>query len=375
MPMQPGGNPKAASLGASTRAVHAGLPAAADGEPFLPPPTLAAPFHLTGASDASLYGYARYANPTWTALETALAELEGGPALIFASGMAAVSALALTLLRDGDVLVCCQDGYPGIRNLAREQLEPRGIEVRWVPTDTEATVAACDGATLVWTETPSNPRLDVLDVRAVADAAHAAGARLAVDNSLATPLGQRPLELGADFSVAAATKSMAGHSDVLLGYVAARDPAALEDLLAWRGTSGSIAGPFEAWLVHRSLATLELRLARQSQSALALAEMLGGRGDLAEVLHPSFDPVAATQMLHFGPLVCFDCGDGARAQRFLSRSWLVTEATSFGGVHTTAERRARWGTDAVGEGFVRLSAGIEETDDLLADVAAALDAS
>src|SRR4051794_23406596 len=187
MPLEPAGDAKAATFGPSTRAVHAGLPGAADGEPFLPPPTLAAPFHLSGPSDASPYGYARYANPSWTALETAIAELEGGPALIFSSGMAAVSALVLTLLRDGDVLVAGEDGYPGIRGLAREQLAPRGVEIRFVPTDTEATVAACDGATLVWVETPSNPRLDVLDLRAVAEAAHAAGALLAVDNSLATP--------------------------------------------------------------------------------------------------------------------------------------------------------------------------------------------
>jgi cystathionine gamma-lyase len=353
--------------------VHAGLPVAADGQPFLPPPALAAPFHLAGPSDASPYGYSRYANPSWTALEAALAALEGGPALIFGSGMAAVTALVLTALQDGDVLVVCEDGYPGVRTLAREQLAPRGVEVRFVATDTEATVAACDGATLVWVETPSNPRLDVLDLRAVASAAHAAGARLAVDNSLATPLGQCPLELGADFSVCAATKAISGHSDVLLGYVAAREPAALEPLLEWRGLTGAIAGPFEAWLVHRSLATAELRLARQSRSALALAEALRDRGDLAGVFHPSFSAAAAEQMRHFGPLVCFDCGSEARAQAFLTRALLVTEATSFGGVHTTAERRARWGTDAVGEGFIRLSCGIEDTEDLLGDVMAALD--
>jgi cystathionine gamma-lyase len=369
MPLEPGGSAKAA-FGPSTRAVHAGLPGAVDGEPFLPPPTLAAPFHLAGPADAAPYTYTRYANPTWTALEAAIAALEGGPALIFASGMAAVTALLLTTLEDGDVLVVCEDGYPGVRTIAREQLAPRGVEVRFVATDTEATVAACDGATLVWVETPSNPRLDVLDLRAVAAAAHETGARLAVDNSLATPLGQSPLELGADFSICAATKAISGHSDVLLGYVAAHEAAALEPLLAWRGLTGAIAGPFEAWLVHRSLATAELRLARQSHTALALAEALRDHG--VATFHPSFDAVAAAQMRHFGPLVCFDLETEARAQAFLSRALLVTEATSFGGVHTTAERRARWGTDAVGEGFIRLSAGIEDTEDVLADVIAAL---
>jgi cystathionine gamma-lyase len=369
MPLEPAGKPKASTYGPSTLAVHAGLPDPVDGQPFLPPPTLAAPYHLAGPSDASTYGYGRYANPSWTALEAALGELEGGEALIFGSGMAAVSAVVLTLLRDGDVLVACEDGYPGIRGLAHDHLEPRGVDVRFVPTSTEATVAAAADATLVWVESPSNPRLDVLDIPAVAEAAHAAGARLVVDNSLATVLGQRPLELGADFSVAAATKSLSGHSDVLLGYVASH--LAMDELLAWRGLTGAIAGPFEAWLVHRSLATAELRLARQSQTALALAEALRERG--IETFHPSFDAVAAGQMRHFGPLVCFDVGDKARAQAFLSRARLVTEATSFGGVHTTAERRARWGTDAVGEGFIRLSCGVEDTEDVLADVLAALE--
>jgi cystathionine gamma-lyase len=374
MPLEPAGNAKGASFGPSTRAVHAGLPEASQGEPFLPPPVLAAPYHLAGAADASPYGYARYANPTWTHLERALGDLEGGEALVFASGMAAMTAVLLTRLGEGDVLVACGDGYPGIRSLARSHLEPRGIEVRLVPTDTEATVEACPGAGLVFVETPSNPRLDVLDIAAVAAAAHAAGALLAVDNSLATPLGQRPLAHGADLSVTAGTKALSGHSDVLLGAVAARDGALLEDVLAWRSLTGSIVGPFEAWLVHRSLATLDLRLTRQSDNALAIAELLAARDDVAEVRHPSGDPVAARQMERFGPLVCFDLGSAERAQAFLAAARLVSEATSFGGIHTTAERRARWGTDEVGEGYIRFSAGIEDTADLLADVERALDA-
>jgi cystathionine gamma-lyase len=329
------------SHGPGTRAVHAGLPEAQDGAPFLPGPELAAPYHLAGSADASHYGYGRYANRSWDL--------------------------------PGEVLVVTEDGYPGARRIARERLEPRGVEVRLVPTDTEAIVAACAGAHLVWVETPSNPRLDVCDVEAVARAAHAAGAALAVDNTSPTPLGQTPLALGADIVVASATKSLSGHSDLLLGYVAARDGAALEDVRAWRDLTGAVAGPFEAWLAHRSIATADLRLERQSVSAQALADLLRARSDVTDVCHPSFHEVAHRQMRRFGPLVGFALPDAQTAQRFLSSTELVAEATSFGGVHTTAERRGRWGTDDVPEGFIRFSCGIEETEDLIADVTAALD--
>lgn len=357
--------------GFGTRAVRAGLPPARDGEPLLPGPELAAPYHLSGPADAAPYGYGRYGNRSWTHLEAALGDLEGGEALVLPSGMAALTAVVERLGR-GDVLVAPGDGYPGIRLLG-ERLALRGVEVRLVPTGTESFAAACAGATLVFLETPSNPGLEVCDIAAVAEAARSAGALLAVDNTLATPLGQQPLDLGADFSAAAATKGLAGHSDVLLGYVAARDPELLSHARAWRDQCGAIPGPFEAWLVHRSLATAELRLERQSRNAQAIAELLGARDDVSGVRHPARDPVARRQMRRFGPLVCFALPDAGAAQRFLRAADLVAEATSFGGVHTTAERRGRWGTDDVPDGFIRLSAGIEDTDDLLADVARALD--
>ena len=359
--------------GASTRAVHAGLPAAAQGEPLLPGPVFAAPFHLSGPPEESPYGYARDGHPTSANLEAALGTLEEGEAVVFASGMAAVAAVVLGRLRTGDVLVAPADGYPGIRKLASERLEPLGIEVRLVRTDTEAIVAAAPGATLVWVETPSNPRLDVCDLAAVADVAHAAGALLAVDNTLATPLGQQPLALGADFTMVAGTKSLAGHSDLLLGSVAVRDPAHAAALREFRTQAGAIPGPFETWLAHRSLPTLELRLERQSATALALAERLQELPGVTDVRHPGLPEhpnhaVARRQMRRFGALVGFTLPSAAAAEAFLASAELVVDATSFGGVHTTAERRARWGTDAVAEGFVRLSAGIEDADDVLADV-------
>jgi cystathionine gamma-lyase len=368
------------SDGPSTRAVHAGIPEAEQGKPLAPGPVLAAPFHLQGEKDAAPYGYGRDGNPTWTAVEAALGTLEDAEAVLFSSGMAAVCAVLEPALGAGDVLVAVHDGYPGVRNVANDRLAPRGVEVRFVPTDTEAIVAACEGATLVWVETPSNPALDVCDIAAVAEAAHAAGARLAVDNTLATPLGQRPLDLGADAVMYSATKALSGHSDIVLGGVSLRDPAWADTLRKHRSQGGAIAGPFEAWLLHRSLPTLGLRLERQSANALALARFLRDHPAVLDVRHPGLEDhpqhaLAARQMTLTGPLVGFTLDGAERAQRFLAACRLVAEATSFGGVHSSAERRLRWEMDDVSPGFIRFSAGLEAAEDLVADVCAALDAA
>jgi cystathionine gamma-lyase len=350
--------------GDSTRTAHAGLPAGADGEPFLPGPTFAAPYHLAGPSDASRFNYGRYDNPTWARLEDALGELEGAQSVVFASGMAAVSAVVIPSLHTGDVLVAPSDAYPGIRAIAHDVLEPNGIEVRFVPTDDEAVRAALPGATLVWLESPSNPGLDVLDLPALAAEAHAGGAVVAVDNTLAGPLRQRPLEAGADYSVMSGSKHLAGHSDLILGAVAVADDERAQALRSWRIATGAIPGPFEAWLAHRSLATWALRLERQEASARAIADALRARDDVSDVRWPGV-----------GSVVCFDVGSQARADAFLEACELVAAATSFGGLHANAERRARWGSDDVGEGFIRFNAGIEDTPDLVADVERALELS
>lgn len=364
----------------ATRVVHGGLPAAQQGEPFMPGPVLAAPYHLSGPKDASPYGYARFANPTWDGYEAALGELEGGEAILFSSGMAAVSAVLATL-RAGDVAIVPGDAYPGVATLAAQLHAPRGIEVRVVTTDAAQIVAALPGATLVWIETPSNPGLAVLDVEALAVAAHAAGALLAVDNTLATPLTQRPLELGADLSVSSASKFLTGHSDLVLGYIAVADPERATALRTWRELTGAIAGPFETWLAHRSLATLDVRHERQCATALALARAMSDRADISGLLYPGLPEHPAHELAarlfgdRFGALVCFDLGTEQRAQAFLGACRLVAEATSFGGVHSSAERRLRWGIDDVSPGFIRFSAGIEDSGDLVADVSAALDAT
>jgi cystathionine gamma-lyase len=344
------------SHGPSTRAAHAGLPEPAQGQPFLPGPVLAAPYHLRGDPHSTPYGYGRDANPTWTALERAIGGLDGGRTVVFSSGMAAVAAVVLPRLRPGDVLVACGDGYPGIRQISEADLRPKGIEVRLVRTDTEQIVAAADGATLVWVETPSNPRLDTCDLDAVRAATTGL---LAVDNTVATPLAFQPLAHGADFAVTSGTKALTGHSDVLLGAVSVRDPALVQELVDWRIRTGSILGPFEAWLAHRSLGTLGLRLERQQANARALVDALEGR--VTDLRWPGI-----------GPVISLALPTAEAAQAFLDACDLVSEATSFGGIHSTAERRARWGGDDVPEGFIRFSCGIEDTGDLVADVLQAL---
>lgn len=353
--------------GRSTRAVHAGLPPAEDGQPFLPGPTFAAPYHLAG--DASPTGYGRYFNPTWEAWEAALGEIEGAAALGFASGMAACTAILQTF--EGPV-VLPNDTYGMVAKAAALA----GVDARAAPSDPEALLAAAEGARLMWIETPTNPALTVIDIAAFADEVHAAGALLVVDGTLATPLAQPALSLGADVSIVSDSKAMAGHSDLVLGHVACRSDEHAARLRAWRDATGAIPGPFEAWLAHRSLATLGVRLERQCENALALARALAERG--VDVLYPGLEAhpgheAAVRQMGGlFGPVVSFVLADAAAADRFLRGCALVAEATSFGGLHSSAERRARWGIEPVPEGFVRLSCGIEDPDDLVADVLGAL---
>ena len=364
--------------GDGTRAVHAGLPQAEQGAPFLPGPTFAAPFHAAGDPHDAAYSYGRHHNPTWTLLEAALGELEGGAAIAFPSGMAAASAVLLSTLRPGDVLVAPSDCYMSVRTIAEEYLAERGVVVRLVPTATGAVLDALDAAALVWVETPSNPGLDLVDLPLVIERAHAAGALVAVDNTLATPLGQRPLELGADFSMSSDSKYVSGHSDLLLGHVATIAEGLAAQLEHWRTHTGSIPGPFEAWLAHRSLATLDIRLERECANALAIAEFLSSRADAGAIRYPGLpgDPaheLASRQMDRFGTVLSFVLEGAERADAFLEACELVAGATSFGGVHTSAERRGRWGRDAVAPGFIRLSAGCENADDLIADIGAALD--
>jgi cystathionine gamma-lyase len=364
----------------ATRVVRAGLPPAAQGEPFLPGPTFAGVYHAAGDSEQAPYTYGRFHNPTWTRFEVALAELEGGPAVVFASGMAATAALFGVLLRPGDVIALPADSYYTTRLIADGYFTQMGVQVRLAPTARNAQLRSLDGAKLLWLESPSNPNLDVCNIAALASAAHEQGALVVVDNTTPTSLGQLPLELGADFVVASDTKALTGHADLILGHVAAHEDVWAERLRTWRTQMGAVPGPMEVWLAHRSLATLDVRLERQCQTALRVAEYLAKRVDVASVRYPGLptDPayeIAKRQMQRFGPVVSFTLASRIVAEQFLSECKLIYEATSFGGVHTTAERRARWGGDAIPDGFIRLSAGCEDAEDILADLAQALDKS
>lgn len=368
----------------TTRLVRAGLsdpPAKLKpGDPIHMGPVFASAFCTPGEPSDSPYTYTRYGNPTWQELERALGALEGGIARIFPSGMAASMAIFASVLRPGDAVVLPSDGYYAMRTLTREFFGGFGIETRVAPTANNAQAQALDGAKLLWLESPSNPGMEVCDIRLLAEAAHRAGALVAVDNTTPTALGQQPLGLGADISMASDTKSLTGHSDLLLGHVAVRDAELDTKIERWRRLSGSIVGPMEAWLALRSLVTLPLRLEKQSQNAIAIAEFLARDSRVRRVYHPGLrdhpaHALAKEQMRFFGPVVSFELTNKATAERFLQGSNLLVEASSFGGIVSSAERRARWKGDDVSEGFIRLSVGCESIDDLLADLDQALAAA
>ncbi|OFW13689.1 MAG: cystathionine gamma-lyase [Acidobacteria bacterium RIFCSPLOWO2_12_FULL_67_14] len=360
--------------------VHAGYRRKSTAGPFLAGPQFSSTYSSPGDPAQHPLTYGRFHNPTWTAWEDALGVLDGGEAVAFASGMAAVDAVLGVTLKAGDVAVLPADSYYAIRRLASTWLESRGVQVRLVPTSGSDHLQALEGATLLWLETPSNPLLDVCDIQALAETARARGATVVVDNTTATAYLQQPLQLGATLVVASDTKGLTGHSDLLLGHVSTTDAGLGDALRAWRTHHGAIPGPMEVWLAHRSLPTLPVRMIRQCASAERLAACLASRADVAAVRYPGLPQhpahaIAARQMRAFGTIVSFDLATRARAESFLGALTLVREATSFGGVHSIAERRARWGGDAVSEGFIRFSVGCEAAEDILADVGAALEAS
>jgi cystathionine gamma-lyase len=360
-----------------TMILKAGCRPTAEAGPFLLGPQFSSTFTSPGDPAQHQLTYGRFHNPTWTAWEEALGVLEGGEAVAYASGMAAVAAVFGVCLKPGDAVVLPADSYYTTRGLAASWLKTIGIEVRLTPTRDNAQAAALEGARLLWIETPTNPQLDVCDIRALVQVAKEHRVLVAVDNTTATAYLQQPLDLGADFAVASDTKALTGHSDVLLGHVATPKSERTTALRGWRTQHGAIPGPMEVWLAHRSLATLPLRLGRQCASAQALADFLVSQKTVAAVYYPGLPghpghAIAKRQMQAFGTVVSFDLVTQARAEKFLSSLTLVREATSFGGIHSTAERRARWGGDAISEGFVRFSVGCESLEDLLTDVTEAL---
>jgi cystathionine gamma-lyase len=361
--------------GDSTRAVKAVASQRNPGQPVVPPPVFASTYHLGSDEASDLDSYGRASNPTWRHLESALAQLEGASkALVFGSGMAAVTSALRVVAKPGSVVVVPADGYYQVRRYAAEYLAPLGITV--VEADYSHIGEAAKNADVVLAETPTNPRLNVVDLQQLSAVCRRSGARLIVDNTTATPLGQQPLALGADLVVASATKALSGHSDVLAGYVAGNQPELMADIERERVRAGAILGAFEAWLVLRSLGSAGLRFERQCCNAERLAKMLRGHPAVREVRYPGLpdDPahsVAAAQMRRFGGVVAVQLADAAAVHALVERSDLLVASTSFGGIHTSVDRRARWGDD-VPDGFARISLGIEDADDLLADIERAL---
>lgn len=358
----------------AARLLHHRKAGLGQGDPVVPPITASATFHLPSVQSGGQF-YGRNGNPSWDAVEAQLAILEDAEVVSFPSGMAAIAAALFATLKAGDRLIVPSDGYYVTRILSEGFLRPLGINVVQLPT---AAYDAADftGAAVVYLETPSNPGLDVVDIAAVAARARAAGARVIADNTTMTPLLQRPLDLGCDLAIAADTKAPAGHSDVLFGHVTGRDAALLARVRDWRRMAGAIPGPFEAFLVHRGIETLELRLERMCASAAIIAGRLAGHDAIRDLRYPGLpgDPshrAVGGQMANGGFLIGFAMRDADTAEGFLSRCPLIAQTTSFGGTHSAGERRARWG-DAVPEGFIRLSVGIEPVEVLWQAIEAAL---
>ncbi|MFE6511318.1 trans-sulfuration enzyme family protein [Nocardioides sp. NPDC057767] len=346
----------------ATIAVHAGRPAHEPDQPLNVPITMASTYVAGGDKE-----YGRYTNDAWVAFEEALGRLEGGRALSFASGLAAVATL-LDLVNDSVVLATEQSYLGTIGQLA--DLEARGrLTARLTDfSDTAAVVKLLerlDGeVALVWVETPTNPGMQLADLPAVIAAAHKAGARVVVDNTFATPLIQQPLALGADIVIHSATKFIAGHSDVVMGAVVVSDDTLWDVLKARRDLLGAIPGPFEAWLALRGLRTLHLRVERSAANAATLAERLGAHPAVAEVRYPGFGGMLAAVL-----------PTAEQADLLTHSTSLWVHATSLGGVESTFERRRRWKTESstVPEGLVRMSVGIEDVDDLWDDLSQALE--
>ena len=337
--------------------------------PRVPGAGLNAPLELTSTYVADgPVNYARAGNPTWTAFEDALGALEGGRALVFASGMAAIAA-ALSLSPEGGVVVAPTHAYNGTGSILGDLADAGRLEVRRVDiSDTAAVVAALDGADLLWVESPTNPMLEVAEVPALVAAAHERGAVVVCDNTFATPLVQQPLADGADVVMHSVTKFLSGHSDVVLGATVTapteRGRELQERLAHHRLIHGAIAGPVETWLALRGMRTMHLRVERATANAAVLAERLGGHPAVERVRYPGFGAVVSIEV----------CGGAEAAERVSAAVRLWTHATSLGGVESLVERRRRISTEplTVPENLLRLSVGVEDVEDLWRDLDQAL---
>ena len=358
-------------LATESKVVAAGRPAKQPDGALNPPIALNSTFHEGGP-----IGYGRYGNETWSALEDAISILEGGKTLLFSSGMAAISAV-FSLLPEGSVVVAANNGYQGTTTLLKKLHESEKLKVRFVNlANTDETVAAIPGAQMLYLESPLNPLLEIIDLPKLIAAGKAAGCGVAVDNTLATPLLQNPLALGADIVIHSVTKYLSGHSDLILGSLSTNDSALYNRLEQSRRYGGAIAGPFEAWIALRGVRTFALRMQRSQENALELATLLSKDGRVAKVRYPglptdAYHQMAKSFMKGFGAMISFDVnGTADQVDLMCNSSRLITNATSLGGVESIWERRRRWATEStlVPENLIRLSVGIENVDDLWADI-------
>ena len=365
-------------LTTESKVVSVGRPAKKPDGGLNPPIALNSTFHTGGP-----IGYARSGNETWSALEDAISSLEGGKTLIFSSGMAAIGAI-LSILPSKAIIVAAKNGYQGTTNILKNLHESEKLIVRFVdPTNTKEILAAIPGSQIIHLESPVNPLLDVIDLPQVIKFAKESGAGVSIDNTFATPMNQNPLTMGADISMHSVTKYLSGHSDVLLGSLSTNDPALYSRLEQARKYGGAIAGPFEAWLALRGIRTFAVRMQRSQENALELANRLAKEPRVSRVRYPGLvtDPnhlVAKSFMKGFGAMISFEPkGTPDQVDLMCDSSKLITNATSLGGVESIWERRRRWETESetIPVNLIRFSVGIENVDDLWADIQSALNAA
>jgi cystathionine gamma-synthase len=342
-----------------TITVTAGRPAASPDAPLNTPIVPASTFHAGGQ-----WEYAREGAPTTAALETALGALESGTAVAFSSGMAAANAV-MDIVPPGGLVVAPSAAYTGVAVRLRELARMERIRLSIVDVeDTDAVVSACQGASVLWLESPTNPLMQVADLPACIEAGHAAGARVLVDNTFATPLIQRPLELGADLVLHSVTKALSGHSDVLMGAVVTADPELAEQIRIRRVLLGAAPSAFDCYLALRGMRTLALRVERAQENARVITARLTTHPAVSRVRYPGWGTIAAIEM----------AGGTEAADRLCASVRLWVHATSLGGVESLLERRRRWPleSDTVPDDLIRLSFGIESAEDLWSDLTAAL---
>ena len=347
------------SLHPETSAITAGRPEAAPDASLNPPLIFSSTYHAGGP-----VGYGRYGNESWSALETAISQLEGGETLSFSSGMAAISAV-FSILPIGAPVVASNQGYSGTMGLLNQHHASGRLEVRFIDiTNTEEVIGAMKGAALLWLESPTNPCLDLADLPALISAAKKLNIGVGVDNTFATPLVQQPLSMGADIVMHSVTKFLAGHSDVVLGSLSISDPALFKRLEEARRFNGSIPGPFEAWLALRGIRSFPVRFRAAEKNAQQLVTRLQSHPKITKVRYPGF-----------GAVISFEVdGTAEQAERVCESSRLITHATSLGGIESLWERRRRWALESpsVPEQLIRLSVGCEHVEDIWQDIELAL---